>query len=196
MQNNPLNTAFFFRTACIFEGSLVIVALIIAGLVDINPFASLQFSEKTFTQGILATLPMLLLFYVFQQLSFQAVQKIRALLLATLGPALNHCHWTSLLILASIAGFSEEVLFRGVLQPWLENSLNGLLGLLASNLIFAFVHAVTPLYAVLALLIGIYLGLSMDMLGERSLTIPIVIHSLYDFVAFLIIMRDYRKLAV
>jgi membrane protease YdiL (CAAX protease family) len=92
-----------------------------------------------------------------------------------------------------IAGFSEEVLFRGALQPWLENVTGITNGLLISNLIFALVHAVTPLYALLAMLMGLYLGMSLDYDTERNLLTPIVIHSLYDFIAFIVILRNYRK---
>jgi membrane protease YdiL (CAAX protease family) len=128
-----------------------------------------------------------------QQLPYPPLQKIRSLLLETLGARLYRQHWTDLLILASIAGFSEELLFRGALQPWLENAWNPTTGLIASNLIFALVHAVTPLYAVLAMLMGLYLGTSLDYSGERNLLIPIVIHALYDFVAFFVILRNYRN---
>jgi membrane protease YdiL (CAAX protease family) len=53
------------------------------------------------------------------------------------------------------------------------------------------VHAVTPLYAVLAFLVGIYLGLALDFGGNRNLAIPIIIHGLYDFLAFVMLMRAY-----
>jgi membrane protease YdiL (CAAX protease family) len=65
--------------------------------------------------------------------------------------------------------------------------------LIASSIIFGLVHAVTPLYALLATLVGIYLGLAMDYGGERNLLTPIIIHGLYDFLAFLVIVRTYRS---
>ncbi|MDD1621185.1 MAG: CPBP family intramembrane metalloprotease [Methylococcaceae bacterium] len=193
MKNHSIKTENFFRAACYFEGSLVIVAIGLGWIADVDPFASLIFSETALAEGLLATLPLLILFFVLQQLPYTALQKIRYLLLETLGPRLYRQHWTDLLILASIAGFSEEMLFRGVLQPWLENAWNMTAGLVASNLIFALVHAVTPLYALLAMLVGLYLGLCLDYGGERNLLIPMVIHSLYDFVAFVVILRNYRN---
>lgn len=171
----------------------MIVAIGLGWIADVDPFASLTFSETALAEGLLATLPLLILFFVLQQLPYKALQKIRYLLLETLGPRLYRQHWTDLLILASIAGFSEEMLFRGVLQPWLENAWNMTAGLVASNLIFALVHAVTPLYALLAMLVGLYLGLCLDYGGERNLLVPMVIHSLYDFVAFVVILRNYRS---
>ncbi len=193
MKNHSLKTENFFRAACYFEGSLVIVAIGLGWIADVDPFASLTFTEAALANGLLATLPLLILFFVLQQLPYPAIQKIRSLLLETLGPRLYRQHWTDLLILASIAGFSEEILFRGVLQPWLENTWNMTMGLVASNLIFALVHAVTPLYALLAMLVGLYLGMCLDYGSERNLLVPMVTHSLYDFVAFAVILRNYRN---
>jgi membrane protease YdiL (CAAX protease family) len=64
--------------------------------------------------------------------------------------------------------------------------------LIGSNIVFGLAHALTPLYFVLATLVGIYLGLSLDYGGERNLLTPIIIHGLYDFLAFLALMRAYR----
>lgn len=179
--------------ACYFEAALTLVAIGVGWLTAIDPFADLKFNEQALANGLLLTLPLLLLFFAMQELPLQALEKIRQLLLEALGARLYLCHWTDLLILASIAGFSEEVLFRGALQPWLENVTGITNGLLISNAIFALVHAVTPLYAALAMLMGLYLGISLDYGAERNLLTPIVIHSLYDFIAFIVILRNYRK---
>lgn len=193
MQNSLASPNSFFRIACIFEAALTLLAIFIGWFLDIDPFASLGFEEQAILDGLLLTMPLLLLFFVMQELPFASVQKIRILLSETLGARLLHCHWTDLLILASIAGFSEEVLFRGTLQPWLENLVGMSSGLWMSNILFALVHAVTPLYAGLAMLMGLYLGMSLDYGPERNLLIPILIHALYDFIAFLVILRNYRK---
>ncbi len=191
MQNPSLGPDNFFKIACYFEASLTLVALLLGWLFDVNPFANLQFSETALANGVLATLPLLLLFFVMQELPYAPLTKIRMLLLETLGARLYRCSWSDLLILASIAGFSEEVLFRGALQPWLEQLTGMTAGLIISNLVFALVHAVTPLYAVLAMLMGVYLGLCLDYGGERNLANPIIVHALYDFVAFVVILRQY-----
>jgi membrane protease YdiL (CAAX protease family) len=65
--------------------------------------------------------------------------------------------------------------------------------LIASNVVFGLVHAVTPLYAVLAMVVGVYLSLSVNFGGETNLLIPILIHSLYDFFAFVLLMRNFRS---
>jgi hypothetical protein len=128
-----------------------------------------------------------------EHMSITEIQRIRTLLLETIAPYLYRYHWTDLFILALIAGVSEEVLFRGVIQPWMESSWGLTAGLISSSILFGLVHAITPLYAVLATAVSIYLGLFLDYGGERNLLTPIVIHTVYDFLAFLTIMKTYKK---
>lgn len=192
MDKTQLNTGDFFLKACIFEASLILVAAIIGWLAGIDPFEHLNFSESAVAFGIIGTIPLLLLFIALEHIEVESLKKIRRLLLDTLGPGLHRYHWTDWFILAAIAGVSEEILFRGVIQPWFEGLWGLKAGLIFSNVIFGLVHAVTPLYAVLASLVGIYLGLCLDYGGERNLLIPIIIHGLYDFLAFVMLMQAYR----
>lgn len=194
MRSSPVLDNRFFLHACYFEAALTPLACGLGWLAGVAPFDDFAWSEAAFANGLIATLPMVLLFFALQALPVRALQSIRHLLLETLGSRLHRCSWADLLVLASIAGFSEELLFRGVLQPWLERGLDDVGGLIVSNVIFALVHAVTPVYALLALLMGLYLGLCLDYGGERNLLTPMVVHGLYDFVAFLVIMKHYRQL--
>ena len=194
MTNNPFDTDRFFKNACLFEASLVLVAVVIGWMAGINPFANLHYSETAVFYGLVGTVPLYLLFLLFQQMQAEPVAKIRQMLLQTLAPGLARCSWADLWVLAAIAGISEEVLFRGVLQPFMESAWGMQAGLIGSNLLFGLVHAITPLYTLLAALVGIYLALSMDFGGERNLLTPILIHGLYDFLAFLAIARNFRQM--
>jgi len=182
----------FFKTACYFESSLILVALFLGWIAGINPFENIIFNESTLINGILGTLPLCLIFIALNQMQSNALQQIRKVLQETLGPSLVKHHWTDLFVLAAIAGISEEILFRGVIQPWIENSWGMLAGLLVSSFIFGLIHAVTPLYFVMATAVSLYLGLYLDYGDSRNLLTPIIIHGLYDFFAFLVILRAYR----
>lgn len=189
--NIPAEHEKFFKWACYFEASLILVALVLGWIADIDPFENLHFNQNAFFYGLMGAAPLFLLLMALSQINISAVQNIRKLLLDTLGSSLHRLQWQDLLVLSAIAGISEEVLFRGVLQPWLETAWGMTAGLLASNAIFGLVHAVTPLYAVLAGLVGVYLGLCLDYGGQRNLLTPILIHGVYDFLAFMVIMRAY-----
>ena len=192
MKTPPLEKEKFFKFACYFEGSLILVAIILGWFSGIDPFENLHFTEISVFYGLMGTAPLFLVFMALYQIEIEALKKIKHLLLETLGPSLHQHNWADLFVLAAIAGISEEILFRGVVQPWMESSFGMAVGLIGSNILFGLVHAVTPLYAVLATLVGIYLGLFLDYGGERNLLTPIIIHGLYDFLAFIVIMRAYR----
>ncbi|MBF8281899.1 MAG: CPBP family intrarane metalloprotease, partial [Anaerolineales bacterium] len=140
----------FFKSACYFEASLVLVAVFLGWIAGIDPFEKLYFSEAAIAYGMIGTAPLFLMFLALEQMQGKSIVNIRKLLLQTLGPGLHRYHWTDLLMLAAIAGVSEELLFRGVIQPWMESSWGMAVGLIGSNVIFGLVHAVTPLYAALA----------------------------------------------
>jgi membrane protease YdiL (CAAX protease family) len=182
----------FFKRACAFEAALILVAVFLGWIANIDPFAYLHFSELVVAYGVIGTIPLFFLFLIMERIQAESVIKIKNMLIETLGPSLHHYHWTDLFVLAAIAGLSEELLFRGVIQPWIETSWGMTAGLVGSNILFGLAHAITPLYAVLATLVGIYLSLSMDYTGSRNLLLPVVIHGLYDFLAFVTLMCAYR----
>ena len=183
----------FLNTACFFEAALIPLAILLGWIGSINPFSNIFFTETALANGVIGTIPLILIFLAFEQIQAKSVGNIRRLLLETLGPGLLDRHWTDLLILALIAGIAEELLFRGVIQPWIEQFWGVTAGLVISNCMFGLVHAVTPLYALLAGLVGIYLGLSLNYGTEKNLLVPIIIHGLYDFLAFFALIRMYRK---
>ncbi len=182
----------FFKTACYFESALILVAIALGWIANINPFEYIIFNEQAVINGILGTFPLCLIFIALNQLQLDSLQKIRQVLHQTLGPSLSKHHWTDLFVLAAIAGISEEILFRGVIQPWMEDSWGLMAGLLASSVLFGLVHAVTALYFMMATMVSIYLGLYLDYDNTRNLLTPIIIHGLYDFFAFVVILHSYR----
>ncbi len=182
----------FLSVATLFEGSLLIVAAVLGWVVSIDPFQHLVPSGAAWAWGVTGTLPLLAFFALSYYYPGDHLKPIKRFLIENLGPIFHACRWYDLLYLALLAGVSEEALFRGALQPWLESLHGWAFGLIVSNLVFGLAHWVTPVYGLLAALTGIYLGLSLDISGERNLLIPILIHALYDFLAFLAVVHSYR----
>lgn len=78
-------------------------------------------------------------------------------------------------LISIMAGLAEELLFRGVIQAtW---------GILAASILFGLLHSVTPVYILLATVIGFYIGLLYHIF--QSLLIPIQLHCIYDFGALI-----------
>jgi CAAX protease family protein len=189
------NRAQFLNLAGLVEGGLLFVALALGWFAGIAPLADLRFEAMDAAWGVLAGSFLFGLLLLSERLPLAGMRRIRDLLVAILGRPLSECRWYELILLAALVGLSEEALFRGLLQPWIERSLGPAQGLLWSNVLFGLVHAVTPGYAVMAGAIGVFLGWLLDATGSRSLLVPAVTHAVYDYLAFLWIIRLYRRTA-
>lgn len=187
---NPDN---FFKTAFFFEANLAIVALVLGWIVNIVPYQDLAIDNTAVSIGLLGTLPLFLLFRLLYSHPFFGFDKIKETLIETIGQQLAELRWPQLLALAAAAGFGEELLFRGTIQPWLENIGGYQFGLLASNVIFGLVHAISRMYAIITGAVGIYLGYLMDINDQRNLLAPMITHGLYDFLAFIVVADTVRK---
>jgi uncharacterized protein len=173
----------FLSVAILFEGSLIGVAGGVGWWFGVEPLASLAWNLRGVAWGVAGTLPMFALFLLGNRYAVGPLKKIKQFLIDALGPSLVACRWYDLLLVAAVAGLSEELLFRGVLHP--------LIGHIWSNILFGLVHFITPVYAVLAGLLGGYLGWLLN--ASENLLAPIIAHGLYDFLAFLAVARECRK---
>lgn len=84
-----------------------------------------------------------------------------------------------------LAGVSEELLFRGLLQP--------MFGLTITSVLFGLAHWVTFEYVVLASGLGFFFGTTL--LFSDNLLVPIAVHSLYNIFAFRMLTAICRNMA-
>jgi membrane protease YdiL (CAAX protease family) len=100
-------------------------------------------------------------------------------------PLVRQASLAELLLGAAMAGFSEELFFRGLLQPWI--------GLPAASLVFGLLHGPSrelwPL-AVWATGAGALLGLVYS--ATENLLLPTLVHALYDAAALLYVRYRWR----
>ena len=186
-----LNHQQFLWLATVFEGGLVLIAYLLGAWLSIDPLEHLTPDLNAIVLGLMGTLPLYALFTLTHRSAIAG--DIRKFLVDKLGGLLAGCSGRGLLYLGLLAGVTEEILFRGLLQPWLEQDWGWLGGLVFSNMIFALLHWITPLYALLAGLCGVYLGLMLDVGPERNLLTPILVHALYDFLAFIAVAEMWRQ---
>ena len=199
----------FLRAGIVVEVIVLLVGLGLGWLVGINPWHACRLTPAAIGWGVAATGPLLLAFGVTYTLDWAPLRWIRELLIEMLGRPMAKCRWHDLVLLAVLAGVCEEVLFRGVIQPWMAGddaarpaAIGFVVALLGSNLLFALLHPVTRTYAVLVGLVGVYLGLvglldplpeGTELAGQGNLVVPIIAHGLYDFLAFLVIAGESRR---
>ncbi|MEO1027881.1 MAG: CPBP family intramembrane glutamic endopeptidase [Pseudomonadota bacterium] len=90
--------------------------------------------------------------------------------------------WPVIIGLSLMAGFVEEVAFRGALQAALVSWSSWPVGLVAASLIFGLGHALSWYYFLFTLGVGLLLGGAYLIFG--SLLSVIIAHILYDIWAF------------
>jgi membrane protease YdiL (CAAX protease family) len=163
------------------EGGLAVIALVLGRLLGTKPLETLSFEPVAALVGVAATAPLVLGFFALLRWPAGPAARIRRFSLEVLCPALAPCTVPDLAAIALLAGVGEEMLFRGTLQAWFAAKAGPVVGLVAASVLFGLLHAVTPAYAVLAALIGAYLGLLWQATG--NILTPVVVHALYDFVA-------------
>jgi membrane protease YdiL (CAAX protease family) len=192
----PRDRASFLNLAGGFEAALVLAGLGLSWLTGLDVWEMTSFTGAALLQGLAATLPLLILFGITYRWPAGPLRPIKTFLLEALGAPLAACRWYDLLLVAAMAGLGEELLFRGVMQTGIDRWAGRGVGLASAALAFGLVHFVTPMYALLAGLIGLYLG-GLLYLGESpNLLVPIIVHGLYDFVAFWVVRKDYQKSAL
>lgn len=149
---------------------------------------SFAWSGRDVGLGVLATVPMLLLFFVCLRCPVGPLQRIKRVADELIKPLFASANVVELALLASAAGFGEEVLFRGFLQSLSVRYLSLWPGILAASAAFGLLHLITPPYAVLATLLGVYLGWLF--LATENLLAPITAHALYDFLALAYLLHS------
>lgn len=171
--------------AAAFEGGLLVVAAGLGWLLGVRPLATFHFHWGHAALAGAATLPLTALFWVFVKCPWRPLRTIRQILDESLVPLFRGCNILQLAIIALLAGLGEETLFRGVVQAAAAEWIGGMEGpwiaLALAAVLFGLLHSITPTYAMLAGMIGLYLGWLWLLTG--NLLVPILVHALYDFLA-------------
>jgi uncharacterized protein len=185
------------NTAIAFEFGLAAIALGVGWLVGFSPLRSLPFESGLQTLahigwGLGCVLPMLGMLCLIELSRWRPLIQLRDDVREIIRSIFGDASWFELALLAAAAGVGEELLFRGLLQGGLAHWIGGpsgpVISLVVVSLLFGACHWVTPTYAALASVAGLFLGamfLVFDHLGP-----PIVTHAVYDFLALLYLLRE------
>jgi membrane protease YdiL (CAAX protease family) len=184
-----------FRLAVLVEGAMGLAALGLAKLFDVSLREQFAADPKVLWRGLvagaIATLPMFFLFWAMLESRWQPLVDLKQQVREMIRTLFPRASVVELAIIAVLAGVGEELLFRGVIQTLVGRWTSPLIGLVIASLIFGALHAVSRLYFILATLTGAYLGWLLVQFDD--LTVPIVAHGLYDFVAFVYLTRTQES---
>lgn len=190
MSNTRATCGRIVRMAVTFEGGLLALALGLGWWAGRPPFARMAPEWHATLLGMVATGPPLLGMWWCARSSWEPLRRLRQEVWEKIVPLFAECSLLELGLVAVTAGLAEEALFRGVLQIALADRLGPFGALLLASALFGLCHLLTPTYAVIAALLGLYLGGLMILSG--NLLPAVLVHAGYDLVALLYLIRIPR----
>lgn len=142
--------------------------------------ANLSFTWPGLLVGLAGAVPMLALFFVIFRWPVGPLVGLKRFSEQVIRPLMAPCSLTDLVGISCLAGVGEEMLFRGLIQDLMAGSLGLWGGLALASVLFGVLHALSLTYAVVATLMGAYLG-GLYLLSGNLLA-PVIAHALYDLI--------------
>ena len=179
------------RWATIFEGSLGVLAIGLGWLLQTPPAREVHWTLSAVGLGAAASLPALAVMLLCSRVPIGPTREMIRVVDQLVVPLFRGCRLWELALISVVAGFGEEMLFRGVTQQalavWFGGDYGPWVALVVTSILFGFLHLITPAYAILASLIGLYLGWLWIATG--NLLVPVAAHALYDFLVLVYLVH-------
>jgi len=171
--------------ALLVEGGAAGVALALAWYFEIPLFPLTDSIAKDILLGTIGALPPFVFFLFSLSEKAQRIPLIGALrkkVITDIKDLFDAMHLSDIIIISLLAGFGEELIFRGVLQTKY--------GIVAASIVFGLMHSVSFAYVVVTIVMGFYIGIIYNAGG--SMLIPIQLHFIYDLAA-LVYLKYFIK---
>jgi uncharacterized protein len=171
---------------CLVEGIVLMLALIIARYYGIKllPLTQNVFRDIVIgTFGAMFPLALFILLLSAKAEGIPSLGSLRSIITNDIRAIFSEAELPDLCFISVFAGIAEELLFRGVIQAKL--------GIVGGSIIFGLLHFITPVYCVIATIMGFYLGILFQYYD--SLLIPIQLHFIYDLGALIYLRYFIQK---
>jgi hypothetical protein len=188
MEPEPGSSRSIVVVAIACEGVLGLIALAVGWFLERPPHAQIAWTATALGYGLLAAIPMLVALWMMTRWPVGPLKALDDLVRRTVVPLFASCTMLDLVLISAAAGVGEELLFRGVAQGGIEQVTGSpWLAIIIASVLFGVAHPISTTYAVLAALIGVYLGWLM--VATDNLLVPIITHGAYDFAALEYLLR-------
>ncbi|NNC87612.1 MAG: CPBP family intramembrane metalloprotease [Akkermansiaceae bacterium] len=180
------------------EGGMGILAWIAGLLLGLPVAGWVVWSGEGLAWGMAGAVAMLALLGICRAVPRGPLAELNRLVDRLVKGLFGGCRWWELLAIALLAGWGEEMVFRGVIQGGLEVLLTGwfpgdsgwwpeAVALAVASVLFGLAHCVSREYVAFAIVVGALLGWMAIATGD--LLAPMVAHAVYDFVALMWLVR-------
>jgi membrane protease YdiL (CAAX protease family) len=175
----------------LFEVGMGVLAWVLGWVFGQPPLQHFAWDASAAGWGVAASLPMLAVFAIFVRWPVGPLARIKEFADEVIRPWFAPCTVLDLALISLAAGIGEEMLFRGFAQGLFARWLGLWGGVIVASVLFGVVHLITLTYAILAGVIGIYLG-AIQVHTDNLLAV-ILAHALYDFLALVYLVRGPGK---
>ncbi|MBL8822450.1 MAG: CPBP family intramembrane metalloprotease [Planctomycetia bacterium] len=187
----PIQRSVLLMNTLLVEGGLAVLALFLSYWIGPDLFGDFNWNRYDIMIGCLGAVPPLVLILAMDRFPIGPFRHISDISDKFLRPLLANCKWPDYFLLAFLAGFCEELLFRGWMQLFLINWVPVWCSVLITGIIFGLCHLITPAYFIIACLISIYL--SCLYIWSGNLVVPMLTHGVYDLIAIFAVMAFSPK---
>jgi len=167
--------------AVILQALAIPLALGLALVAGVTPWADFRLTAEALLMAVVATAPLLVGFWAAAYARAQWFWELDALIRPTLRALFGDRRRGAVALVSLLAGFGEELLFRGVLQGWLSELIGPWIGVAIAAVVFGLMHFLSWTYFAVATGLGLYLGALYELTG--NLLVVCLVHALYDWVA-------------
>lgn len=174
--------------AIIFQGLIFPLAIGLAFLLGVQPWAAMEATLEAVLLAVAATLPPLLGLWGLSRARVAWFEALDAMVRPMIDSLFRGRGRGPVLLISLLAGFGEELLFRGVLQGWLSELAGPWTGVLVAAVVFGLLHFLSWTYFLFAVGFGLYLGVIYELTG--NLLVVCLIHALYDWAAIHYLLRN------
>ncbi len=183
MDNQEKEIQISSNGAVVFEASLGLAGIFFGWIFGLNVLQMAVFDPDDLLTGAAAVLPMILVLIIMNTVPLKSFIQIREFLDEFLMPSFRGAGIVYLFLLSLLTGIAEELLFRGFLQSTAVKYTGAPAGIAIVSLLFGITHFITPVYMIIASVMGAWLGFLF--FYTENLLVPAVVHSLYNFIAFI-----------
>jgi len=172
---------------------IALIGISITGLSAKDLALSDELYSWSIVVGIIAGIALYGVIYLLTILVFNKFTQMPDLM-QKLHYLFRHFTWPQIVIISLMAGLGEELLFRGFIQTHAVSIFNPFIGIVVASLLFGVVHALSKIYILVTFGMGVILGSVYFYLD--SLILVIVIHAVYDVLAFAILVKYPHYLGI
>lgn len=181
----PMDRHQIMGMSVLVEGLLVPGAFLVGWWAGFDPMEKLVFTWADMGWGLGGGIVLALVVMAVLLLPFSPIKAFKGLMERHMFPMLAASTYPDRVGIALLAGFCEELLFRGAIQPALGMTLLGPWGaLIISSVLFGALHGLSGVYFFLAMGISLILGglyqFTDNLLG------PMILHGVYDLIILLL----------